>query len=321
MRKQYQNIGAQITNLEKNKHVDKATIPFACFHEKTYLDIVNPYSDLIALGRDGHNKHVYPPYVDFNQYLEFNRIDSAICNYLHVLIGAFEKMMKNFLMHAYCSKMKASGDKQTKDYSWTRRYARGSRVFDLLKLDEVFSHGQVTNASEDLIKKRKKVLSILAHSGSNQSKNNMVLHYQNKYGHVPMFVAIHSLSLGQLLTLFGMLCQKDKNELLCIFNGIDPASGKRYPDSEIEKFEKDILRIHVMRNIVNHYEPMFPFFLNTSLRTFPALTDLLEKLKVYYQRTQSFAPYAFSVTKTSRSNGSYSREHHIKIEKVIRALM
>lgn len=75
-----------------------------------------------------------------------------------------------------------------------------------------------------------------------------------------MFVAVHSLSLGQLLTLFGMFNQEDKKELLRVFNG--GSAEKRYSDAAIEKFGKDAIRIQVIRNIINHYEPIFPFIKN-----------------------------------------------------------
>lgn len=319
MKKQYQNIGAQIVNLEKNKNVDKTTVSFPCFGEKTYLDLITPYSDLIALGRDENGKHIYPPQVDFAEYIEYNQIDYAICNRLQLLIGAFEKMMKNFLMHKFCEKMKNDGDKQVKDFSWTNRYVRGSQIFDLLKIDEVFEGGMIKTADSNVIGRRKGVLKTIREMGKSPSKNNIVEHYKNKYHYVPMFVAVHSLTLGQLLTLYGMLSQSDKNELLCIFNGT--SLTKRYSDAAIEKFEKDALRVQVIRNIINHYEPIFPFIQNTEYLTFASLTALLEKLKNYYNRCVSYLPSSFNVTKTFMSRNSYSYEFHIKIEKVLKSLV
>ena len=317
MKKKYQNIGAQIVNLETNKNVDKTTINFRCFYEKTYLDLITPYSDLIAIGRNENGKHLYPSAVTFNEYVEYNLIDSSICNCLHVLISAFEKMVKNFLMHKYCLKMKNSGDAQVKDYSWVNKYCRGSQVFDLLTINEQLVNGVIGSASQDVIDRRKKVLKTIAKLNTTSTKNNITVHYQQKYGYVPMFVAVHSLTLGQLLTLFGMLSCDDKNELLCIFNN---TKGKRYPDTAIEKFEKDAVRIQVIRNIVNHYEPIFPFIQNTEFKTFGSLTSLLEKLKNYYKNTITFAPYSFTVRKNYISKSAYSLEFHLKVEKVINAL-
>ena len=317
MKKQYQNIGAQIKNLEVNKHVDKSTIVFKCFDEKTYLDLITPYSDLIAIGRDEKEKHIYPEHVDFNEYLEYNKIDTAICNYLHILIGCFEKMMKNFLMHKYCSKMKKNGDRQTKEFGWTKKYRKGYKVFDLLKIDEVFANGRIEKSKKEIIERREKVLEVLDSSSCTPSRNYIIQHYQEKHGYVPMFVVIHSLSLGQLLTLFSMLSQDDKNELVCIFNG---TSGKRYTDSAIEKFEKDALRIQVIRNIINHYEPIFPFIKNTEFRTFNSLTNQLEKLKNFYKRSVSYFSYTFKVDKKMESKSVYSLEFHIKVERIINSL-
>lgn len=317
MKKQYQNIKSQITNLKTNKHVDETTIISNCFNEKTYLDLINPYSDLISIGRDENNKHIYSDNIDFNEYLEYNKIDYAVCNRLHVLIGCFEKMMKNFLMHKYCEKMKASGDRQVKDYSWVDSYISGSATFDLVNINKVFSGGSLHNADSNLINRRKEVLKHIKKLNTTSSENNIVNHYQDSYHYVPMFVAIHSLTLGQLLSLFSMLKQDDKNELVCIFNG---TSSKRYSDTQIEKFEKDAIRIQVIRNIVNHYEPIFPFIKNTETRTFSSLTDLLKKLVSFYKRTSSYYVEEFDVIKTYRSRNDYSFDFHLKIEKVIESL-
>lgn len=317
MKKQYQNIGAQVRNLETNKRVDKATIDFKCFEEKTYLDLINPYSDLIAIGRDEKDKHIYPERVDFNEYLEYNKIDTAICNYLHILIGCFEKMMKNFLMHKYCSKMKSGGDPQVKDFSWTKNYIKGQKVFDLLRINEVFINGQIQLAKNEVVERRTKVLETISATSSAPSRNHMIKHYQEKYAYVPMFVVIHSLSLGQLLTLFSMLSQEDKNELVCIFND---TKNKRYTDSAIEKFEKDAVRIQVIRNIINHYEPIFPFIKNTEFKSFNSLTDLFVKLKQFYKRSVSYFSYEFNVKKNYGSKSAYSLEFHIKVERVIDSL-
>ena len=317
MKKQYQNIGSQLANLHKNKNVISSTINRKCFDEKTYLDLVIPYSDLIAIGRDKNGKHIYPETVDFSEYIEFNRIDESISNRLRVLIGAFEKMMKNFLMHKYCSKMKSGGDKQTKDFTWASDYAKGKKVFDLTRINNSYVGGQYIKADAETKNRRRSVLRILASMADLHSKNNMVNHYQNKYGYVPMFVAIHSLSMGQLITLFSILPRNEKEELLGTFNC---AYGKHYSNKSLDKFEKDIVRIHVIRNIVNHYESIFPFIQNTDYNAFGSLTDLLAKLKRYYRNCVSFPKQTFLIRKSFKSNSQYSLQFHIKIERVIEAL-
>ena len=318
MKKQYQKIGAQIKNLETNKHVLKPTIKVDCFYEKTYLDLINPYSNLIAIGRDAKGKHIYPESVNFEEYLEYNKIDAEICGTLHILIGCFEKKLKNFLMHTYCNKMKCAGDKQVKDYSWIQDYCSGKQVFDLIPIKKEFSGGKICQASSKTQERRKGVLSDLLDTiQPGHSQNTMIVHYLSKHGYVPMFVSIHSLTLGQLITLFGMLPQKDKNVFLCLFNG---TTGKTYSDTAVEKFEKDLRRILVMRNIINHYEPIFPLLENTASYTFASLTSLLSKLKDNYLRSCSFPEYKFNATKTHFSGSSYSLDFHMKIEQVINAL-
>lgn len=317
MRKKYKTIKEQINVLKTIKNVDYFTIDKHCFYEKSYIDLITPFTDLIAINRDDNRKHVYDSSIDFQEYIEYNVLDFSISSALQMLIGNFEKQFKCFLSHAYCKKMKNNGDKYAKDYGWISDYKRNLKVFDLLKLKETCVGGIVSNADKTLVKRRKDLLDEIIEKQNPNNNNYLIKHYLTKYGYVPFFVVVHSLSLGKLLTLFGMLNHNDKNEFLCIFNN---NFNKRYSDYHIEKFEKDILRIHVMRNIVNHYESIFPFFNNTKSAYFISLIDLIKSLKRNFDNCRTIEKYTFSFNKTHRSRSSYSLEFHLKIEKVIDAL-
>ena len=317
MKKEYQNIGAMRVNLIKNKNIDEATINNDCLHEKTYLDLVTPFSNLLAIGRDEKNKHIYPSNTSFNDYVELNVIDSTICASLQLIIGCFEKRLKNYLMHAYCTKMRMNGDKQAKDFSWIDSYIAGNNVFDLVNITKDKKDGVLIEASEDTIKRRKGVLETIKDCGSSSNQKDIIKHYNEKYGYIPFFIAIHVLTLGQLLTLFNMLSTTDKNLFMCEFNR---NIGNVYTDKQIQKFEKDIKRINVVRNIVNHYESIFPFIENTDIKTFKSLVDIFRKLKLNYNNSILVTPYTFTFNKTVRSKSPYSLEFHLKIEQVISAL-
>lgn len=317
MKKEYQNIGAMRVNLVKNKNVDETTIIDSCLNEKTYLDLITPFSNLLAIGRDSKNKHIYDANMSFNDYVELNIIDATVCAALQTLIGCFEKRLKNFLMHAYCSKIKNNGDKQTKEYTWIDQYLSNQHVFDLVDLDKDKFNGVVIQASKDTVDRRKEVLNIIKNTTTTNSQKSIIIHYKQKYGYIPMFIAIHVLSLGQLLTLYNILPTKDKNTFMCDFNRNYKSV---YTDKQIQKFEKDIKRINVVRNIVNHYESIFPFIENTDGKTFQSLVDTFKKLKFNYDNSTLVAPYNFAFNKTIHARNSYSLGFHLKIEKVISAL-
>ena len=316
MRKKYKTIDEQISVLKMIKNVDATTIDRHCFLEKSYIDLVTPFTDLIATNRDCVGKHIYDASINFHEYIELNILDFSIASALQMLIGCFEKQLKAFLSHIYCKKMKDNGDKYAKDFSWTSSYKRNSQVFDLLKLKKVCINGVINDADAKVIERRKELLNEILNANKS-STNYLIKHYVNKYGYAPLFVVVHTLSLGKLLTLFGMLNNKDKNEFLCIINNNE---GKRYSDSHIFKFEKDMLRIHVMRNIVNHYESIFPFFQNTKSANFGSLVDLIETLKRNFDNCKTREPYSFSFVKKSKSRSAYSKDFHLKIEKIIEVL-
>ena len=317
MKKQYQDIEAQITNLVKNKNVMPETIDRRCFGEKTYLDLITPYSDLIAIGRTPSGKHIYPEHVDFAEYLEWNRIDFAICHYLHVLIGCFEKTLKNFLMHTYCKKMKASGDRRVNDYSWIDRYCSGEAVFDLPLIHQRISNGKIGALDKEEIRRRVDALGKLKSFTKDPRNSVIARHFKGKYGYVPMFVAIHGLSFGELVKLFEMLPRGDK---MILMRQIHCSPDRVFTDSQIGKFQRGMARIRIIRNIINHYEPIFPFFKNYDMDSFNSLTSVLAKLKQHYVRSASYPLISFGVQIMGQAKNSYSVEFHRKIEMVVAAL-
>lgn len=317
MKKQYQTIGAQITNIVKNKNVLKSTIIKDSFYEKSYINLITPYSELLAKGRNDKDKHIYDFNRDFSEYIDCNKIDNAICHKLHNYIGVFEKRLKNFLAHKYCSKMKSNGDKQAKDYSWISDYKNRRQVFDFIKYDKEYSSdGSIIAVTPGTRKRRKEVLDVIKHTSDikNNSQKAVINHYKDKYGFVPMFIVIHTLTLGKLITLFSMLSQSDKHEFI-----IDFIQGKRKfsTNAQIFKFERMLNRINVIRNIINHYESIIPFILSTEQHTYADLLNLLERLKNNFSRSCLEPENICEIPNIPIERNDYNKHNIQKLEKVI----
>lgn len=319
MKKEYQNVGVQKHNLIKNKNIDESTIIDDVFNEKTYLNLINPYSDLIAIGRNIKGKHIYASNNSFTNYVECNILDHTISLALHQYISCFEKRLRCYIMHIYSQKIKRSGDKQTRNISWINDFLLYKNVFDLLKLNEAFQNGLIVSANSVLISKREKAFNQLltAMNITKVNKNTMAEHYKNKYGYIPFFVAIHSLSLGDLVCLFGLL---PKNEKIQFITDLNRISFRIISDNKITKFERKLKRINDIRNIVNHYEPIFPLILGTNSPTFSALIDVFTLLKNNYNLTNLKAVCVISLKQLSITWNSYTNNNHRKIEAVVNCL-
>lgn len=322
MNKEYLTIQKQIDHLVNDKNIDRATIQESYFKEQTYLDLVNPYSDIVSIGRDPETKnHVYEKLESFDKFIECNHIDDSICCFLRHALGAFEKSFKSFLMNIYCKKMCDEGDVQVKDYSWIERYKRNEDVFDLVPLGYQHYRGAtvVLDSTDGKYLKRIEVLDeILAESQNPNPSNLMAKHYLNKYGYIPMFVVVHTLSLGKLLSLFDMLPLDDKISFIRFYFNDD---NKKVDGMHVDKIEKDFKTLVIIRNITNHYEPIFPFILNYHQNSFKSLLDVLSALKNHYSRCLTLSKVSFDdLHHFSFDSNSYSSPKIERIHKVIDAI-
>ena len=148
-------------------------------------------------------------------------------------------------------------------------------------------------------------------------QNSIAHHFKDKYGYIPMFVAIHGLTLGELTTLFEMLSRDDK---MVFMRQIYSSPGKVFTDSQIGKFQRGMAKVRMIRNIINHYEPIFPFIKNHEMNSFSSLTSVLTRLKELYSRSASYPLVPLDVQITGQAKNSYSVDFHKKIEMVVAAL-
>ena len=317
--KKYQPISELIKVLEKEKNVLKNTIDEECFREKTYIEIVTPFSDLMAEGRDPKTqKHIYPKNIDFNNYVVFCKIDSEISKCFHQLIGCFEKLLKTFLIDTYCSKMIETGDRSAKNFTWCSNYIHNIAVFDLVPYKKDYKDGMSIVSSSGTKKRRKALMEKIIGMKDKATKNALVLHYQNKYSYVPMYVVIHTLTMGELNTLFCMLSESDKKRFMRLF--LKAKETTEYSPTAVQKFINKINRIQIIRNIVNHYEPITPFILNTKDTEIYTLTSTIEELKRNYDSTKTFAKCIYDAPEKPLSKTAYQLPYHKKLAKVINSL-
>lgn len=321
MDKEYLTIQRQIDHLVNDKGLDRTTIQDSFFEEKTYLDLVNPYSDIISIGRDPSNNHIYNNNESFDKFIECNRIDDSISSFLRQALGAFEKSFKSFLMNVYCQKMYDAGDLQAKDYSWIDTYKAGGSVFGLLDLNIDLQGGFPRTLNPDDKKMKKRIETLEEIKGESQKakpSNLMAQHYLAKYGYIPMFVVIHTLSFGGLLALFEMLPLNDRITFFRYYYG---DKTKRIDGIHADKILDDIRTLIIMRNIVNHYEPFFPFVFNYYNNRFKGLIDLIIVLKNHYKRCKTVSDVCFNdLAHISFGPNSYSSSKIDKIHKIVDAI-
>ena len=315
MSKRYLSIQEQMDHLVADKNIDESSLKERYFKEKTYLDLVSPYTDLIAKDRDKETgDHIYEEKESFQKFLECGYIDDALSCFLRHAIGSFEKSLKSFLMNSYCKKMRDAGDTLAMNYEWIADYKDNKEVLGLMPMNTLLYKGAEVLSLEDdpEVQRRIEALDeILKRSQEDEPSNLMAKHYRQKYRYIPMFVVIHTLSLNKLLTLFKMLPVSDRVDFIKFY--LDDYKGKT-DAKRVCNLEEEFKRLIIIRNIVNHYEPIFPFILNYYDHNMQELEVTLQRLKNHYERCETKSGLDFrQLQNISFKGNSYS---NIKIKKV-----
>ncbi len=276
MSKEYKNIEDQIEYIIKEKNIDSDSINLKLFYERSYISIINPYKDFICINKDPNTRiHIYREKTNFNDFKKLIDIDDYISTKLSFLISLFEKRLKQFIAQILSEKMLVDSihcdnyqqfkkllkfipsDKILNDTN-TINIKCPHAIYDFIDLDKVLNDtGTVyIQAEKNIVKNRKIAISEILKIGSKNSKsyNLLITHYQQFHKPLPIWTVVHGLNLGQLLTIFNMLNKIDRTKFL------DQVIERRSRTIDIAKISKKIEIMREIRNIVNHYEPILPFF-------------------------------------------------------------
>lgn len=319
--KYYQNKKALLQNLYHKNHVlFPNPVPSLGLDEKTYLSLITPYTDLIATGRDSNGDHVYPKSVPFEKYINFGNVDSEISVCFHILISAFEKRLRAYLITIFSEKMRLSGDAQCSRVAVLKDYYEKGSLFDLLPYSQELTSGALLPANVDEMKRRREVMDEIVNFStptSTKRPSYIACHYLETYGYIPLFVSLHSLGLGSLITLFQMLKREDKKAFI---SQIDDAGNHLFNDNEICIFQQNLKTINVIRNIVNHYEPIFPFILHYDLNKISRLCNLISQLKSNLSSTMTAPKILPPIEALITRPNNYNKELFTRLNSVITAL-
>ncbi len=314
MNKEYKNIDEQINYLVTNKKINRLTIDKDFLRKYSYLSVVTPFTDLIAIGRSSNNEHMYIDNGSFSSFMNMYEIDNQICNMLRVLIGEFEKNLKSYLSDVYCSKLHALKSTNCSDYSVFENYYQSlSNELNLIDINKEYNDkGKMSNSSENVVKKRIDVFKKIVELGnfSNGKNNGILKHYKNK-GYLPFWVVIHSLTLSDLIQLFDVLDKSTKISFLILLN---PEKGN-YNYRDINRYLRKFISLNIVRNVVNHYEPITPLITNMEKNVFENLLDAIKLVKVNLTTT-----YTSSISNMQLISNDYNKNKINKIKEIINVL-
>lgn len=260
--KKFKTTTEQKEYLIKNKKLKDEEIIIDILKERPYASIINPYKKFFYTSIID-DVHCYETATSIIDYYKLANFDDLVAKELHYKIGVFERRIKGAFAYVLSSIMKTLGDETATMY--IKVFDDIDNSIEEFKLLGFNDYNYTYNRSEKELKVenentkqyRKTLLKNIADLNDGKKKqNNLFKKYINGNIPIPFWLVVHTMSIGELLSLYQMLSKETRNDILDYLN---TSLKKQIYKDTIFKFEDDLNIIKDLRNIVNHYEPLFEF--------------------------------------------------------------
>ena len=298
--KTYKTIDEQIEYLKVNKKIIVPKEYRYALIEQNYVSLINAYKEFFSQGVSGPKKeHVYKRITTIDKILEIFELDKNIEQVLYELIGDFERHFKNVLIHEICAIYTENcTQNENKDlycisyiqeienfYNELKKYNSINELFQVLRTannDNYIKELHIPRFCKNIFVELKNSkygynqdLFLVRYSfieklyfyggGTNmenlnlyESKNELIKHYIRTQKYAPMWVLPNALTFGELQILFTMLDSHCQKRIILQLLSYDL---ERIRIKDISIFSSHLEIIRNLRNIVNHYEPIIPYFI------------------------------------------------------------
>lgn len=273
MNKSYKNIDEQIKYLETNKKIVVSKEEKYIFEERNYSSLINPYKEFFSYGRDDQGNHIYVQEVNFKKILKIIKVDDIFSSKIYSYIGEFEKKFKSILFSEICKKyiIGENNDKYCISYV--------NEITDFFANDKtplprfcpnfkyiISKKGYIEDCFG--IDKKKNLLLHIKEIGTGkkedgsklETNNKLISHYLKTQKIAPLWIIPNALTLGELNILFTMLDSDSQKRIVSYF--YDKTDYQKISINKLLSFSGMLESIRRIRNVVNHYEPIFPFLVS-----------------------------------------------------------
>lgn len=253
--------------------------------ERSNVSLINPYKKLFAINKDERG-HIYRQETSIETYMMFAYIDDHCSATIQRYISIFERKLKMTLGYELSKTMCDKGDLECVSYSDKIKLFLENNDEDGLfdcgfnSLTVNYTKNGYLEANVDLQARRRDFLKklMMLGNGETRSQNTLIQHYQAKQVHVPFWLLVHDLSLGDLQLLFNILDPQLRQEIYQHF--IDKKSDPR----ELFRFSGLLETIRRLRNVISHNETLFGYFQGLNRVQLNQHLDAIEKLKMFHEK-------------------------------------
>ena len=297
----YKNIEEQILFLKEEKRIVINENHKNMLHERSYVSLINPYKHLFYYSKNEKGKHIYKDEIGSSTIMKLAKIDDIFSNTLYSYIGYFERKLKNSLFQYICKAYNDMGDCECVSYvDDITNFLISNDDKELPLFFRNFKYiltksGYKEDNDSGIVKKRNlldkmvmigtkkyELFNNVKYDVPAERSNPLISHYLNSQETIPLWVIPCGLTFGELHILFQLLdFQGQKYIYNCFFE------NDKVDKVKLTRFSGYLEKIRIIRNIVNHYEPSFPFIYNDIGKNThnSQIVKVLELLESNYNKT------------------------------------
>lgn len=321
-------------DLFRNKNIVHTEEYKNIFNERSYCVLVNPYKKILSTGYDANNnRYIYGNRQCFKKIINCSMIDDYIANKLNLYIGHFERRLKEYIGSRLADKFKTTNP-YCNDYSCLNiifnnipnKRSINARsllnnnynIHDLIDFNKMYDdNGNIVSVDTNIAKNRFSAYMNIKECVDNaQYSNNLLIkYYKNNGFDPPIWLVVHTLSLGDLYAIFNMLSLNDRNDFYKIIYDKNPL-----PADNI-KLSKKIGTVRKIRNNINHYEPILPVLIdavdNNKIEEYIACFEMLKDL-FKKDRIKNFRIDTCRLSTIKKNN--YNKKYLDNISKIVKII-
>ena len=193
-----------------------------------YYNVINAYKDLYVIKNGQPDEH-YKPDVTFENLYDTYLFDTQLKEIFLRNILKIEKAVKSAIAHIFAKNH--VGD----DYIDIQNFK------NYVDKNGKFSTKTVVQLFKDRLNEKVK------------QNNKMICHYHYKYQHVPIWVFVNVLTLGEITKLFTVMKDADQDDVSLL---LSTATKNQINTSELKRFLNELTMV---RNICAHNGRMYDY--------------------------------------------------------------
>lgn len=193
---------------------------------------------------------------------------------MYSYIGVFEKKFKTILFTEICNKYIDCEDKDVSCIAYVKeidcfldsndnialpRFCR-NYPYVLSKKGYVIDEYNFSSKRDLLIHLKEIGTGITRDKEKMEKNNQLIAHYLKTQSIAPLWVIPNALTLGELKILFSILDSDSQKRIISKFYDIE--DYEKISIAKILNFSGALEIIRRIRNVVNHYEPIFPLLVS-----------------------------------------------------------